>query len=353
MDNKKAFILMPFAESLNDVYDFLIKGALIEAGYQVKRADDIKSQSNILEDIVKGILESDLIVADLTDSNANVYYELGVAHALQKKVVLITQDIEELPFDLKSYRVIGYSTHFTRMNEAKNELYQLAIQASDGTLPFGNPVKDYGVIKNINESIFPAIRTSDDDSSDLGFLDYIVQFEESMEKLTELVKTVADKLIDELNPEIIKTTKILTTEKNLSSKQKRNLFKELAKHVDDYANLLKPKNNEYIELNKKLETSIEILLTMNHEYNEESTEGIENFLIGFEAMEIGAQSSRNGFLNMLDVMKNLPSFEKSYNRASKYMQQEIQLFVDNIDQTISMASRARILGKSLLAKVLD
>lgn len=82
MEHKKAFILMPFTESLNDVYDFLIKGALVEAGYQVKRADDIKSQSNILEDIVKGIIESDLIVADLTDSNANVYYELGIAHAL-------------------------------------------------------------------------------------------------------------------------------------------------------------------------------------------------------------------------------------------------------------------------------
>lgn len=42
METKKAFILMPFTDSLNDVYEFLIKGALVEAGYQVKRADDIK-----------------------------------------------------------------------------------------------------------------------------------------------------------------------------------------------------------------------------------------------------------------------------------------------------------------------
>jgi len=46
MELNKAFILMPFSESLNDVYEFLIKGALSEAGFDVKRADDIKSQSN-------------------------------------------------------------------------------------------------------------------------------------------------------------------------------------------------------------------------------------------------------------------------------------------------------------------
>ncbi|MFT5660741.1 MAG: nucleoside 2-deoxyribosyltransferase [Sulfurimonas sp.] len=350
MDTKKAFILMPFSESLNDVYDFLIKGALIDAGYQVERADDIKSQSNILEDIVKGIVESDLIVTDLTDSNANVYYELGIAHALQKKVILITQDIEELPFDLKSYRVIGYSIHFTRMNEAKKELYQLAKQASDGTLPFGNPVKDYGEIQNISESTYSVVKASDDDSSDLGYLDHFVQFEDNFENLTKIVKIVGSKLKEELTPEINKTTEILTTAQNLTSKQKRNLIKELAGHVDTYANLLKPKNDEYRDLNQKLETNIEIILTINQKHNEESIENIEEFLTGFEALENAAQHSRDGLIGFLETMKNLPNLEKSFNRANKYMQQELQFFINNIDQTISMASRARIIGKSLLAK---
>lgn len=353
MENKKAFILMPFTESLNDVYKFLIKGALVEAGYQVKRADDIKSQSNILEDIVKGIIESDLIVADLTDSNANVYYELGIAHALQKKVVLITQEIDELPFDLKSYRVIGYSTHFSRMNEAKAELHQLAQEASNGTLPFGNPVKDYGKTKNVNKSVFPVVvHENTDDESDLGFLDHIVQVEENFEDLTEIVSVVGSKLVDDLTPEINRTTQILTTS-NPTAKQRRNVIKELARHVDDFANLLKPKNDEYRELNKKVETSIEIVLTVNQDHDEESIEGIESFLIGFETLENGAQGGRDGFIALLTTMENLPNLEKSFNRASKEVQRELRLFINNIDQTISMASRARILGKSLLAKALD
>lgn len=353
METKKAFVLMPFSESLNDVYDFLIKGALTDSGYQVKRADDIKSQSNILEDIVKGITESDLIVADLTDSNANVYYELGVAHALQKKVVLITQEIDEIPFDLKSYRVIGYTTHFNRMNEAKNELRDLAQEALNGTIPFGNPVKDYGGNSHTNEAIFPIVKNSNEESLDLGLLDHAVKVEDNFERLTEIVELVGERLIENLNPEITKTTRILTTAKNLTVKQKRNNIKNLAKHVDDFANLLKPNNEEYRDLNKSLETSIEIVLTLNQEHNEESIEEIESFLKGFESLENGAQNGRDGFIGLLESMKGLPNLEKSFNRASKEMQQELQLFINNIDQTISMASRAKTLGKSLLSKAIS
>lgn len=350
MKNNKAFILMPFSESLNDVYTFLIKGALAEAGYQVKRADDIKSQSNILEDIIKGIIDSDLIVADLTDSNANVYYELGIAHALQKKVVLITQDIEELPFDLKSYRVIGYSTHFLRMNEARTELCELAREASQGTLPFGNPVKDYGDFKSLSEVKAQFEGESIDDLTDLGLLDHVVQVEDDFNDMNNIVELVGGKLLNKLTPEINKTTEILTT-KNLTTKQRRNEIKELTLHLDEFANLLKPKNDEYRDLNKSLETSIEIILTQGKDYDNESVDDIERFLAGFESLENGAQSGRDGFLNMLNTMRTLPSMEKSFNRASKELQRQLQLFIDNIDQTISMAARARTLGRSLMAAV--
>jgi hypothetical protein len=349
MENNNAFILMPFSEPLNEVYEFLIKGALTEAGYKVSRADDIKSQSNILEDIITGIMQSSLIVADLTDSNANVYYELGIAHALQKKVVLITQEIDELPFDLRSYRVIAYSTHFSKMNEAKNILKELAKEALDGSLPFGNPVKDYGAILPANTSL--SVIDSLHENEDLGLLDHIVEVEENFETLTEIVLLVGSKLSDDFTPKITASTNIITTAKDLTAKQRRNVVKDLAGHVNGFANFLKPKNEEYRVLIKKVETSIEVVLTTNNEHNEESIQGIESFLNGFESMETGAQTGRDGFLSMLDTMKNLPNLEQSFSRASKYMQEEIQTFIDNIDQTISMASRARILGKSLLSRL--
>ena len=90
-----AFVIMPFDAELDDVYDYLIRGPLSEAGYDVKRADDLLNQQNILEDILLSIVKSDLIVADLSKANPNVYYELGLAHVYGKKVILLAQDIDE------------------------------------------------------------------------------------------------------------------------------------------------------------------------------------------------------------------------------------------------------------------
>ena len=82
---QKAFVIMPFDAELNEVYSAFLAPILSEIGYDVRRADDIASQGNILRDIVESIAGADLIVADLTGLNPNVFYELGVAHALRKK----------------------------------------------------------------------------------------------------------------------------------------------------------------------------------------------------------------------------------------------------------------------------
>src|SRR5215213_5676776 len=95
-DKPKAFVIMPFDAELNEVYGSFIVPTLEEIGYSVLRADDLYGQRNILRDIVESISDSDLIVADLTGLNPNVFYELGVAHGLQRSVILMTQNIDEL-----------------------------------------------------------------------------------------------------------------------------------------------------------------------------------------------------------------------------------------------------------------
>ena len=109
---RKAFVLMPFDSEFDKIFNDLIKPTLEEAGYDVNRADSILNQQTILKDIVRGIAEADLVVADLTSLNVNVFYELGISHALRKHAVLLTQSMEEVPFDLRSYRIIRYSVHY-------------------------------------------------------------------------------------------------------------------------------------------------------------------------------------------------------------------------------------------------
>ena len=138
-----AFVLMPFAEEFDGVYTFFIKSVLEDAGFEVVRADEIKGQNNILRDVIEGIARSDLIVADMTRANANVFYELGIAHTLRKPVVHITQSRKDSPFDIESYRSLEYDTHFSEIGKAKENLAKLAKDFLQGTAQFGNPVSDF------------------------------------------------------------------------------------------------------------------------------------------------------------------------------------------------------------------
>ncbi len=142
-EKSKAFVIMPFEKGYDEIYALFIHETLVLAGYNVTRADDMKTCQNILKDIIHGIAYGDLIVADLSDSNPNVYYELGLAHTLGKPVILLTQNINEIPFDLRPYRIIPYGTHFAEMKTARGILLETAQGLLNGKIPFGNPISDF------------------------------------------------------------------------------------------------------------------------------------------------------------------------------------------------------------------
>ena len=152
---------MPFREEFNNVYLGLIKPSLEAAGYEVTRADTQLNQRNIMSDVVKGIFEADLIIADLTDLNTNVFYELGIAHTLPKKTILLTQNFDEIPFDLRSYRIITYSTAFDKADELKKNLLNIGKKAITDEIIFGNPVTDFLPLQELRTI------TSEDDKSEI------------------------------------------------------------------------------------------------------------------------------------------------------------------------------------------
>ena len=102
---KSAFVIMPFDDEFDSAYELFIKEALEGAGFETRRADELVNHRNILQDVIAGIESADLVVADLTGANPNVFYELGVAHSLERPTILLTQSVDDPPFDLRSYRV--------------------------------------------------------------------------------------------------------------------------------------------------------------------------------------------------------------------------------------------------------
>ncbi len=109
--NASCFVIQPFSAPYGGYYELLFKPAIEKAGLKPVRADDeIFGSGKIMDQVWRGIRDSKVLLAELTTRNANVYYELGLAHALGKPVVLIAAEGENVPFDLQHIRVVYYDT---------------------------------------------------------------------------------------------------------------------------------------------------------------------------------------------------------------------------------------------------
>jgi hypothetical protein len=102
------FVLMPFKEPFDTYFSVIYEPAVIAANLKARRGDSLFRPSPIMADIWQMIQSAKVLVAELTGKNANVFYELGLAHALGKPVVLVSETIEDVPFDLQPLRVILY-----------------------------------------------------------------------------------------------------------------------------------------------------------------------------------------------------------------------------------------------------
>lgn len=103
------FVMMPFANPIGGYYATIYEPAIKKAGLTPVRADaDIFATGKIIDQIWSGLNRAKVLVAELTGRNPNVLYELGLAHALHKPVVLISSNEADVPFDVRHVRVIYY-----------------------------------------------------------------------------------------------------------------------------------------------------------------------------------------------------------------------------------------------------
>ena len=100
-------VMMPFSQEFYPVYE-VIKKACSELGRKAVRVDDIYSSNKIIDDVFSTIVQGRLTVCDLTGRNPNVLYEAGLAHARGRDVILLTQNKEDVPFDLAQIRYVKY-----------------------------------------------------------------------------------------------------------------------------------------------------------------------------------------------------------------------------------------------------
>ncbi|MFJ4344127.1 hypothetical protein [Pseudomonas sp. NPDC089401] len=134
---KTCFVMMPIADMdgydaghFRRVYEYLIKPACTAAGYTAQRADFVAASNYIIIDILKKIIESDIVICDLSGRNPNVLYELGVRQAFNLPTVLIKDSITARIFDIQGLRTTEYS-HTLRIDDVQEDISKIALAISE------------------------------------------------------------------------------------------------------------------------------------------------------------------------------------------------------------------------------
>ncbi len=131
-EKKTCFVIMPISDvdgydpgHFTRVYEHLIKPACEQAGFKPERADDTPRTDVIMAGILKKIIACDIAICDLSSRNANVFYELGLRHAFNKKTVLIKDYKTPMPFDISGIRTLTYNENL-RIDEVQKIIPEIA-----------------------------------------------------------------------------------------------------------------------------------------------------------------------------------------------------------------------------------
>jgi len=119
------FMIMPFRERYDAVYRNIIQPLTADLNLTIKRGDDFTSVTGaIMQEVWAALNACRLVIADTSEINANVYYELGIAHTLGKPALLLTQaqDFEQIPFDIRHLRFIVYEDSIPGAEKLEQDL---------------------------------------------------------------------------------------------------------------------------------------------------------------------------------------------------------------------------------------
>lgn len=133
------FVMMPFGDWSDRYYQDIYVPAIREAGFEPIRADELFSTGSVVEQIWEQVQKATVLLADLTGRNANVFYELGLAHAARKPVVFAAPQVEDVPFDLRHLRVIIYEVRepewSTKLRTSVTDYLKNAFKDPDKSIP--------------------------------------------------------------------------------------------------------------------------------------------------------------------------------------------------------------------------
>ncbi|MEL7571217.1 MAG: hypothetical protein AAGU14_11750 [Eubacteriaceae bacterium] len=316
MGKPKIFVIMPFANEFLELYEVLKKE--FETQYNFSNAGGEGNQQNILKDIIQPIYEADIIIADLTGLNANVMYELGLAHSFNKKTIIITQDdLSNLPFDLKQYRAKNYTTHFKKFAELVDYLGSNIDGALSGIVAYSNPVKDFLSIEKIKDTNwFSQTSVVIEVQTEGGFLDFLADIEENAGTLNSEIRTMTEEM-QEMTAGISKSTSEINRVKNNGGSGIASFIRKetrrAAEHVEGFAVKLGGHNKTISSLWNEIEKNT--LGLLENKFAANNKKDLVEYLKSLYNMQGAITGSNDSVTRLKSSMQGIIGMERSMNQA--------------------------------------
>lgn len=207
---KRCFVISPIGEDGSEtriqsdsVFEYIVKEALAPLGYEIERADKISESGIITSQIIDRLVSSELVVADLSRHNANVFYELAIRHMVGKPFIHLIDSNERIPFDVAASRSIYYSLDLPGARRAQNELALQAQNIESSLQSNENPISIAIDLSSLNASPDPISTAIRQIESDISFIRHellsysatadliLMQRRLEEEKLGDVLKDVA------------------------------------------------------------------------------------------------------------------------------------------------------------------
>lgn len=344
-----AFILMQFDAAFDRLYSEIIEPALAESGCIATRADSDLDQVNIMQKIIQSISRTDIIIAEVTSLNPNVMYELGIAHGLDKPTVILTQDIDSVPFDLRSYTLVKYTEHYQEIPKLQRKLRDLVERFRNGEVQFRNPVRDFVLDVSLNAHVssfgenkaVETVEPLDDDDEELGWLDLQVAIEEGLAEIktdTERLGEVASRFTEELSDETDRLNRLpspTAAHKHAASMRVAQLLTTFATELETLGPRFRVHWSVLEEHSEALFASIELKSDADRQNGEKLISTVQSFIGQVDGAASAISNARTS-------LNDLRGISKPLNRA-----------ITRTERALDEAADAFSIGKSFANRLIN
>ena len=224
---KTCFVVSPIGDAGSEIrnnadklFKYIISPVCKKCGFEPIRVDQINDSDSITQTIIDKLLSSELVIADISGHNPNVFYEMGYRKCTDKPIIHLKRKGESIPFDVNTVRTFEYDlTDLDNVEETKNRLEQTI-----ETFSFESQDDTFGQEEETNKQLLPQ-----------GILTMLYQIQDSITELKEQVNKKDTETIQAIMQTSLNNAK---KEESTDAIMMKMLLPELIKNPEAFQNLM-------------------------------------------------------------------------------------------------------------------